>query len=341
MTLLVDADARWEALVSGEEGAGFLYGVKTTGVYCRVGCASRLPRRWNVVFFENSVEAERAGFRACRRCRPTAGERAEVGLVRQACELMKRMEVGEAARELGMSESRLQRVFREVTGVTPKAFVMARRAERVRGELRKGRRVTAAIYGAGFGSSGRFYEGAKKMLGMTAKAYRAGGAGERIRFAVGECSLGAVLVAASEVGVCEIALGDDAGALVEGLQERFGRAELVGGDAGFERTVARVVGFVDGKRADLGLPLDVRGTAFQRRVWEALSAIPRGETRSYAEIAAAIGAKGAERAVGTACGANTLAVAIPCHRVVRRDGAMGGYRWGVERKERLLARERG
>jgi AraC family transcriptional regulator of adaptative response/methylated-DNA-[protein]-cysteine methyltransferase len=340
MTLAIDADVRWEALVKREDGAGLLYGVKTTGVYCRVGCGSRLPRRGNVVFFENSLEAERAGFRACRRCRPAEGERAEVVLVRRACVLLERMEVAAAAREMGMSGSRLQRVFREVTGVTPKAFALARRAERLREELTKGKDVTAAVYAAGFGSSGRFYEGAKKMLGMTAKAYRAGGAGERIVFAVGECSLGVVLVASSAAGVCEIALGDDAETLVERFQKRFSRAELIGGDAGFERTVAKVVGFVEGKRSDLGLPLDVRGTAFQRRVWETLCAIPRGETRSYAEIAAAIGAKGAERAVGTACGAIKLAVAFPCHRVVRRDGGMGGYQWGVERKERLLARER-
>jgi AraC family transcriptional regulator of adaptative response/methylated-DNA-[protein]-cysteine methyltransferase len=239
----------------------------------------------------------------------------------------------------GLSRFHFHRVFKAITGVTPKAYAAAHRARRVRDELSRSATVTDAIYGAGFNSSGRFYATAPGVLGMTPTRFRSGGEGAAIRFAVGECSLGALLVAASDQGVCAILLGDDPDALVRDLQDRFPKARLTGGDTGFERLVARVVGFVERPAVDFDLPLDVRGTAFQQRVWQALRAIPAGATATYRDIARRVGAPKAVRAVAQACAANALAVAIPCHRVVRTDGALSGYRWGVQRKRALLARE--
>ncbi len=246
----------------------------------------------------------------------------------------------ELAAQAGLSPWHFHRVFKAETGLTPKAYAAAFRARRLREALdAAGGSVTDAIYDAGFNSSSRYYETAGQVLGMRARDYRAGGAGAVIRFAVGQCALGAILVAQSRLGLCAILLGDDPDRLVRDLQDQFPRAELIGGDAGFERLVARVVGFVEAPAIGLDLPLDVRGTAFQQRVWQALREIPPGATASYAEIAARIGAPKAARAVARACGANSLAVAIPCHRVVRRDGDVSGYRWGVERKRELLRRE--
>ncbi len=230
-------------------------------------------------------------------------------------------------------------INKSTTGVTPKAYGAAHRARRVRDELPRSQTVTDALYEAGFNSNGRFYATASEILGMTPTDFRAGGAGAAIRFAVGECSLGSILVAATDKGVCAILLGDEPQSLVRDLQDRFPRANLIGGDRGFEQLVAKVVGFVEAPALGLDLPLDVRGTAFQQRVWQALRAIPAGATASYTDIAKRIGAPKAVRAVGLACAANAIAVAIPCHRVVRTDGALSGYRWGVERKRALLARE--
>ena len=243
----------------------------------------------------------------------------------------------ELAARAGVSRYHFHRVFKQATGLTPHAYYCAHREQRLRAALGGGGRVTDAILDAGYGSNARVYE--KPLLGMTPSAYRAGGARAQIRFAIGECALGAILVAQSERGVCAILLGDDADALARDLQDRFPNAELVGGDAAFERLVAQVVGFVEAPRIGLELPLDIRGTAFQQRVWQALRGIPAGETASYAEIARRIGAPKSVRAVAQACGANALAVAIPCHRVVRSDGGLSGYRWGVERKKALLASE--
>ena len=243
------------------------------------------------------------------------------------------------AARAGLSPSHFHRIFKSVTGLTPRAYGEATRTRRVRSELARSRTVTDAIYDAGFSSGGRFYEATDAALGMTPTAFRAGGADATIQFAVGQCSLGSILVAQSARGVCAILMGDDPDALVRELQDTFPRAQLVGGDAAFERTVATVIGFVEAPAHGLDLPLDVRGTAFQQRVWKALQAIPAGSTASYAEIAKRIGAPGGARAVAQACAANALAVAIPCHRVVRTDGALSGYRWGVERKRNLLARE--
>lgn len=343
----VARDPRWTALVARDPHADgrFFYSVESTGVYCRPSCAARTPRPENVAFHADAVAAERAGFRACKRCRPGLpsldSERA-----RKVAELCRFIDaaphapsLAELASRSGLSPHHLHRVFKAVTGITPRRYVAARRAERVRSELEGGESVTAAIYGAGFNSNGRFYATADEVLGMTASNYKNGGKNRVIRFAVGQCSLGAILVASSERGVCAILLGDDAEALVQQLDERFPEAELVGGDAGFERLVADVVGFVEAPRLGLALPLDLRGTVFQERVWHALSQIPAGSTASYGEIARSIGAPGAVRAVARACAQNSLAVAIPCHRVVRSDGGLSGYRWGIERKRALLERE--
>jgi AraC family transcriptional regulator of adaptative response/methylated-DNA-[protein]-cysteine methyltransferase len=342
------SDARWNAVRRRDRAADglFYYSVLTTGVYCRPSCAARLPRRANVAFHATCQEAEAAGFRPCKRCRPDEGPLAErhASTVAHACRLIEEAEEAPSldalARSAGMSRFRFHRVFKAVTGVTPKAYAAARRAARVRDELAQAATVTEAIYGAGFNSSGRFYAASSDLLGMTPSTFRAGGDGASIRFAVGECSLGSILVAATDKGICAIQFGDDPDALVRDLQDRFPKALLVGGDAGFERLVAAVVGLVEAPAHGRDLPLDVRGTAFQQRVWKALRAIPSGSTASYAEIAERIGRPKAVRAVAQACAANPVAVAIPCHRVVRTDGALSGYRWGAERKRALLERER-
>jgi AraC family transcriptional regulator of adaptative response/methylated-DNA-[protein]-cysteine methyltransferase len=245
----------------------------------------------------------------------------------------------ELANQAGMSASHLHRMFKAATGLTPKTYAAAHRARRIRAELARSDSVTEAIYEAGYNSNGRFYAQSNDMLGMTPSRYRAGGADTDIRFAIGECSLGAILVAASDVGVCAIMIGDDPDALARDLQDRFPRAELIGGDTGFEELVAKVIGLVEAPGLGMSLPLDVRGTAFQQRVWQALREIPAGKTVSYSDLAKRIGAPKSVRAVAQACGANAIAVAIPCHRVVRNDGALAGYRWGVERKRALLERE--
>lgn len=345
--LATASDPRWAAVAARDPAADgrFVYSVRTTGVYCRPSCAARPARPENVDFHATAAEAERAGFRPCMRCKPDQPARAEREAARIA-ELCRFIEDAEPAPTLdtlaeraGLSSSHLHRLFKEVTGLTPKAYAAAHRARRVREELGRSDTVTSAIYNAGYNSNGRFYENADGMLGMTPTAWRDGGADTEIRFAIGECALGAILVAQSARGVCAIALGDDPDALARDLQDRFPKARLIGGEAGFEALVARVVGFVEAPGLGLDLPLDLRGTAFQLRVWQALREIPAGTTASYSEIAERIGAPQAVRAVAQACGANALAVAIPCHRVVRSDGSLSGYRWGVERKGALLRRE--
>jgi AraC family transcriptional regulator, regulatory protein of adaptative response / methylated-DNA-[protein]-cysteine methyltransferase len=341
------SDPRWAAVLARDPTADgqFVYAVRTTGVYCRPSCPSRRARPENVAFYASRAEAELAGFRPCRRCRPELAPLAarHAAQVAELCRYIEGAEhlptLHELARRAGWSAHHLHRVFKAVTGVTPHAYAAAQRARRVRQELGRGTSVTEAIYDAGYNSNGRFYAEADQLLGMTPRRYRTGGVDTEIRFAIGQCSLGAILVAASDRGVCAILLGDDPAALLRELQDRFPAATLIGGDAGFEQWVARVVGFVEAPRLGLDLPLDVRGTAFQQRVWQALREIPAGRTVSYTEIARRIGAPKAVRAVAGACAANTLAVAIPCHRVVRQDGDLAGYRWGVERKRALLARE--
>jgi AraC family transcriptional regulator of adaptative response/methylated-DNA-[protein]-cysteine methyltransferase len=338
-------DPRWAAVVARDPAADgqFFYSVKTTGVYCRPSCASRRARPENVAFHVTAAAAERAGFRPCKRCKPDQPAAQQAARVARLCRLIESAEHAPSlqtmAKYAGWSPWHLHRVFKTVTGLTPRAYAAAHRAQRVKTGLRNGVTVTEAIYSAGYNSSARFYEQSDAVLGMTPARYRAGGADMAIRFAIGECSLGAILVAASTRGICAILLGDDPDALAHDLQDRFPRAELLGGDVSFERWVAQVVGFVEQPRLGLDLPLDVRGTAFQQRVWQALQKIPAGTTASYSEIAQRIGAPKSVRAVAGACAANALAVAIPCHRVVRTDGGLSGYRWGVARKRALLDRE--
>jgi AraC family transcriptional regulator of adaptative response/methylated-DNA-[protein]-cysteine methyltransferase len=342
-----ERDPRWRAVVAHDRRAdgSFFYSVNTTGVYCRPSCGSRRPNPKNVRFHRTAAEAERAGFRPCRRCKPDQPlERQRAEKIAEICRAIEGAAempgLGALARRAGMSSSHFHRVFKAVTGVTPRDYANAHRSARVRDELReKGKTVTEAIYDAGFNSGGRFYETAGEVLGMTPTDYRSGGARTEIRFAVGQCSLGSILVARSAKGICAILLGDDPDALVRDLQDRFPRASLVGGDAGFERTVATVIGFVEAPAVGLDMPLDIRGTAFQQRVWRALRQIPAGSTATYAEVAARIGATHGARAVSQACAANPVAVAIPCHRVVKTDGSLSGYRWGVARKRSLLERE--
>lgn len=340
-------DPRWIAVLERDAKADglFVYSVRTTGVYCRPSCPSRPARRENVAFHATAEDAREAGFRPCLRCNPDRVNVADPrkSLVVELCRIIETAEhaptLTELANRAGLSAWHMHRVFKSVTGLTPKAYAAAHRAARVRSGLEGGRRVIDAIYDAGYGSNSRFYAEADSVLGMTARDYRAGGADASIRFAVGQCSLGSILVAQSTRGVCAILLGDDPEMLVHQLQERFPAAELVGGDVSFERLVAQVVGFVEAPKIGLDLPLDVRGTAFQERVWQALRKIPVGGKVSYAELARRIGAPRAVRAVAGACAANTIAVAIPCHRVVRSDGGLSGYRWGISRKRALLARE--
>lgn len=340
-------EQRWDAVCRRERAAdgAFYYSVRTTGVYCRPSCPSRPARRANVAFHGSCAEAEAAGFRACLRCKPTEPPLAErqADAVARACRLIEAAgqapDLASLAQAVGLSRFHLHRLFKEHTGITPRAYAAARRAERVKRELGQAATVTAAVYDAGFNSSGRFYAASGAVLGMTPTRYRTGGSGESIRFAVGACSLGAILVAATGRGICAILMGEDPDALVRDLQDRFPNAELRGAEADFERTVAQVVGLVEAPRIGLELPLDVRGTAFQQRVWQALRAIPAGATVSYAALAARVGLPAGARAVAGACAANPVAVAIPCHRVVRNDGSLSGYRWGVERKQALLERE--
>lgn len=343
----VVGDPRWAAVLARDPAADgkFYYSVQTTGVYCRPSCAARLAKPEHVRFHATPEEAEQAGFRPCKRCTPGEPSLAEqhAALVTEACRIIETAEnpprLRDLAEQLGLSPYHFHRVFRQVTGLTPRGYAAAQRAQRVRNGLTQSRTVTEAIFDAGYTASSRFYEVSHEVLGMKATTYRAGGADTEIRFAIGQCSLGAILVAASERGVCAILLGDDPDHLARDLQDQFPHAHLIGGDSQFESLVARIVGFVEAPATGLDLPLDVRGTAFQQRVWQALCRIPSGATITYSELAQAIGAPTAARAVAQACAANPLAVAIPCHRVVRTDGSLSGYRWGVDRKAALLAKE--
>jgi AraC family transcriptional regulator, regulatory protein of adaptative response / methylated-DNA-[protein]-cysteine methyltransferase len=343
----ISDDARWQAIVKKEEKADghFLYSVKTTGVYCRPSCPSRRPKRENVAFHKSPEEAEKAGFRACKRCDPKSPSLAEqhAEMVASACRMIKEADefpnLHELAGAVKMSPGYFHRLFKAAAGLTPKAYANAHRADRVQKVLPRRQTVTEAIYEAGYNSNGRFYADSSKMLGMKPKEYRDGGAGNTIRFAIGECSLGSILVASSDTGVCAILMGNDPDVLARDLQNRFPKANLVGADSEYEKHIAKVVGFIEAPKTGLDLPLDVRGTAFQRRVWEELQRIPAGKTASYSQVADRIGFPKSARAVAQACGANALAVAIPCHRVLRTDGSISGYAWGVDRKRALLLRE--
>jgi len=340
--------ARWQAVSTRDKAADgqFWYGVRSTGVYCRPHCPSRPAKRENVTFHATRADAVAAGYRPCKRCRPDrdGAETVEALAVAKACRLIATAEempsLSTLASAVGVSAFHFHRLFKAVTGVTPKRYAMAQRAQRVSDALARNVPVTAAIYDAGFNASSRFYETAKVRLGMTPTTYRKGGAGEAIRYSIVPCSLGLLLVAATEKGLCSIRFGNTEAELRDELTSRFPQAEIDISDRAFQETVAATVAYVEHPRDRFGLPLDIQGTAFQQRVWQALQDIPLGQTASYRDIANAIGQPAAVRAVAGACAANAVAVAIPCHRVVKSDGALSGYRWGVERKRKLLQRER-
>jgi len=342
---ITETDPRWASVVARDPQVTFFYSVKTTGVYCRPSCAARLAKPENVQFHATCEDAEKAGFRPCKRCKPDQASRVKphAEKIASACRLIESAETPPSlkllAQHAGLSTYHFHREFKAATGLTPKEYAAAHRDNLLRKSLNKSDTVTEAIYDAGYNSNSRFYETSNQVLGMTPSNFRAGGPRREIRFAVGECSLGSILVAQSDRGICAILLGDDPDSLARDLQDQFPRANLIGGDAAFEQFVAKVVGFVEAPALGLDLPLDVRGTAFQRRVWQSLRKIPAGSTASYTDIAKRIGSPNSVRAVAQACGANALAVAIPCHRVVRNDGALSGYRWGVERKRALLEKE--
>lgn len=347
-------EIRWQKVLAYDKAADgtFVYAVRTTGIYCRPSCPSRRAKRENVIFYQKSEDAEQAGFRPCRRCMPELGAKLvelnrqrHSDLVIHACRLIDMAEetpsIEEIAKNLKTGAAHLHRIFKEITGLTPKEYTDAKRSEKLRAALAEGSTsITQAIYDSGFGSSSRFYEASDEILGMKPKNYRSGGMSETIRFAIGETSLGTVLVAQSDKGICAILMGDDPELLIQDLEFRFPKAELVGADRDFENHVAKVIGLIENPQSKFDLPLDLRGTVFQARVWQALREIPFGETITYSELAKRIGSPKSVRAVASACGANKLAVAIPCHRVVRSDGSLSGYRWGVERKKNLLEKEK-
>lgn len=344
-----EIDKMWEAVLEREQDFSppFFYAVKTTGIYCRPNCPSRRPKRQNVAFYATGDQAEANGFRACLRCKPDQQSPQEktASIIAQACRVIEAAEdepsLDDLAQQFEMSVFHFQRTFKSVTGVTPKAYGRVHRMNQFRDIMGSSDgSITTAIYDAGYTSSSRFYEKATQALGMTPTLVRKGGKGVKILFAIGECSLGSVLIASSAKGVCAMLLGDTPEIVLEDLQGRFPKAELVGNDPNYEKLIAHVIQFVDDPRYGFNLPMDIQGTAFQQRVWEALRDIPVGTTASYGEIAEKIGAPKSFRAVAQACGANNIAVAIPCHRVVRSDGGLSGYRWGVERKSVILEVER-
>jgi AraC family transcriptional regulator of adaptative response/methylated-DNA-[protein]-cysteine methyltransferase len=344
---MLNTEKCWAALTSRDDGAdgSFVYAVRTTGVYCRPGCSSRLPKRENVAFFETTAEAESAGFRPCKRCRPTEapGER-HVAAVGRACALIRARDslpsLAELADTAGISRFHFHRVFKQITGATPRQWGEAHRLGRFADRLDAHESVAEAVYGSGFGASSRAYEAAANGLGMTPGARRHGGRGETIRFTTVKTALGWALVAATARGICMTALGDERAPLEAELRRRFPAALIWPADAELTAWAEQIVRFITRPDTQPDLPLDIRGTAFQAQVWRALQKIPPGRTQSYREIAAALGRPSAVRAVAQACASNKLALLVPCHRVVRSDGALSGYRWGVERKRALIDRER-
>jgi AraC family transcriptional regulator of adaptative response/methylated-DNA-[protein]-cysteine methyltransferase len=341
-------EARWAAFTARDPAADgrFFVAVKTTGIYCRPSCPAKRPNRGNVRFYATANQAEQAGFRPCKRCKPDQPSLfpQHAGKVAEACRLIEtageELKLDALARKVGLSPYHFHRIFKANLGVTPKAYAAAHRNKRVREELSRSATVTEAIYGAGFNSNGRFYATSSEVLGMTPSEFRTGAPNAEIKFAIGQSSLGKVLVAASDKGVCAILFGDNPQQLMRDLNRQFPRARLIGADSAFERLAAQVIDFVEDPSIGLDLPLDIRGTAFQHRVWDALRRIPVGSTASYAEIARRIGAPKATRAVARACATNRIAVAIPCHRVVGSNGSLTGYAGGIERKRALLAKER-
>lgn len=338
-------DDMWRAVMSHDESAPFLYAVRSTGVYCRPACPSKRPNRDQVLFFGEPEAAEQAGFRACLRCNPRAESDPNIEMIERVCRLIEDnldhgARLASLGKTLGVSPYHLQRTFKRVMGVTPRQYADTRRMERFRRGLKEGDSVTGALYEAGFGSTSRLYERAPAHLGMAPATYRRGGFGATIRYATAESALGRVLAAATDRGICFVCLGDDDETLVEVLRAEFYSAEIERDDEGLGGWMTPIADHLEGTQPHLDLPVDVRATAFQRQVWEELQAIPYGETRTYAQIAASLGQPRAARAVGRACAANPTSLLVPCHRAVRGDGQPGGYRWGSDRKRELLEQEK-
>lgn len=338
---------RWQAVLNrdAEADGQFVFAVQTTGIFCRPSCRARHALRHNVRFYPDADAAQAAGFRPCKRCQPNAlaPEQQKIDKVAYACRLLEQespITLDALAQAVAVSPYHFHRMFKSVTGMTPKAWQQAWRARRLRESLSEGETVTQAVLAAGFPTSSSYYRHADEMLGMSAKTYRQGGKATEIHYATGECSLGRCLVAISERGICAVLLGDDESALIDELQRSFPAARFLPANAAFSQQIAAVVASLNQPTTALSLPLDIRGTAFQQQVWQALRAIPVGETRSYQKVAQSIGNPQAVRAVASACAANKLAILVPCHRVVRGDGSLSGYRWGVARKAALLQREK-
>lgn len=341
----MQTEVQWQQILSRDarQDGRFVFAVRTTGVYCRPSCPSRRPRRDSVEFFASPQAAEHAGYRACLRCKPTqVSEQAQyVVRARQVLDSADGVvTLRDLSERVGVSAFHLQRLFKRATGLSPREYQAARRTQQVKSRLRAGTDVTTSLYDAGYGSASRLYEAADQQLGMTPATYGKGGAGERIQFTVADSPLGTMLVAATERGLCAVSFGEDAGILERDLRDEFHAAELRRDDAALREFVASIVDGLTAQTTLFDLPLDIRGTAFQQKVWKALRAIPAGETRSYSEIAKSVGDPSASRAVARACASNPVAVVIPCHRVVRGNGDLAGYRWGVKRKEQLLRGER-
>jgi AraC family transcriptional regulator, regulatory protein of adaptative response / methylated-DNA-[protein]-cysteine methyltransferase len=338
----LNAVARHDARMDG----AFVYAVRSTGVYCRPSCPSRRPRVNQILLFVRPDAAEQAGFRACRRCRPReTGAKEQGRLIRRVCREIEASPDGAVplqrlAQVTGLSASHLQRSFRRAMGISPKQYADALRVARFKSELRKGKDVTTAMHEVSFGSSSRLYEKSDAQLGMTPATYGKGGRGMNISYTIAPCSLGHVLVAATGRGISAVYLGDRDSDLIASLHEEYPNAKIERNTSAHSNWVQDIVRHVAGLNPDLDLPTDVTATAFQRRVWEALRAIPFGTTQTYSEVARSIGRPSATRAVARACATNPTSIVVPCHRVVRTDGGMGGYRWGLERKQALLARER-
>jgi AraC family transcriptional regulator of adaptative response/methylated-DNA-[protein]-cysteine methyltransferase len=344
-----DNETRWQAILSRDPRCDgtFVFSVSSTGIYCRPSCPARRPRRDRVSFFESPADAEKAGFRSCRRCRPT-----EAGLIDSNIELVKsickfiddndeqKLSLEVLSKRFGLSSFHLQRTFKKLMGVTPRQYAEATRSKRFRDGLQSGESITAALYDAGYGSSSRLYEHSDAELGMTPGAYSRRGREMKINYTVVSCALGYLLVAATSKGVCSVRLGDSASQLETDLRQEFEAAEILRTDGPLFGAVKQILDHLSAKEPRLELPLDIRATAFQRQVWEALRSIPYGETRSYGDVARQIGQPTAVRAVARACATNPVALLIPCHRVIREDKSLGGYRWGIERKRRLLQEEK-
>ncbi|MBI2833879.1 MAG: bifunctional DNA-binding transcriptional regulator/O6-methylguanine-DNA methyltransferase Ada [Acidobacteria bacterium] len=347
MELPMIPDTEWQAVLARDPrfDGRFVYAVRSTGIYCRPSCASRRPDRRYVRMFRAPDAAERAGYRPCRRCRPKAANgRPAIEKVRLACEAIatragERLTLAALAREMGMSPSHFQRTFTGIVGISPRRYADACRVDRLKTRLREGSEVTDALYDAGYGSSSRLYESANRRIGMTPATYRRGGRGARIGFTVVPSRFGRVLIAATERGICALSLGDGVRKLETWLREEYPSAEIVRDDRGLRAHAQALADHLTGRQPDIDLPLDVRASAFQRRVWDELQRIPYGQTRSYGEVAVALGKPTAARAVARACATNLVSIVIPCHRVVRSSGHLGGYRWGMDRKRAILEQE--